>query len=423
VARKTISNGAYEVIERRGAGAMGEVFRGRDTSLNRPVALKFLKTEIASSDKARKRFITEMRSLAQLGHPNLATIYSAGEENGQPYMVMEFIEGTALEEVIRRGPLPVGVAAQILLEVLAGIEHAHGKGIVHRDLKPSNILLTRDGHVKVIDFGIALDQDSERRTIAGDVLCTPAYASPEQAAGKIKEIDRQSDVYSLGAVLFEMLTGSPPLEKESNQATLIAHVTEDVPPIPEHFGGPLAGVVSKALARGKDKRFRSTGEFEAALVAAVGSLESKSVTEYLSQSAPRETVIEIPPDDLGKTAPKKPPRTRSRRISWMVYVGAGLFVVAACIGLWILMKVRELSVPIPPPTVELRVPPPPKGWDIVPLRQADTGSVSGVHGPSASTPKSSTTHSAPKKLSPAESEELNRKKGLSTLHGKGEDKK
>jgi serine/threonine-protein kinase len=278
-------------------------------------------------------------------------------------MVMEFIPGISLEKVLERGPIPTDIAVPILMEVLDGIEHARTKGVVHRDLKPSNILITREGQAKVIDFGIAFDSDSERRTVAGDVLCTPAYASPEQAAGKTDQIDHQTDVYSIGTVLFEMLTGKPPLEKGSNNATLVAHATEDAPPLPSQFDPDLVATVGRALARDKAKRFQTTGEFRAALLNAVPTtgLRQSSVAAYVSTSL-HETVLDTDSDDHA-ISPGKPRGNERPRISWMIYASVGVFVTAAAVSLWVLKEVRERSAPIPPPVIELQLPVPPKGWD------------------------------------------------------------
>jgi serine/threonine protein kinase len=361
----------YEIIKELGKGGMGQVFLGRDLTLNRLVAVKCLNPEIAEKAAARRRFLDEGRSLAKAAHPNLPTIHYLGKDNDPPYMVMEFIEGDSLEKILKQhGPMQTDVAVPIFLEVLDGIKHAHGKGVVHRDIKPSNILLTHDGKPKVIDFGIAFDPDSERKTVAGSVIGTPTYISPEQARGE--EIDRRSDIYSLGTVLFEMLTGEPPLEKGTNQATIFAHATQDAPPLPDEFGPALAAAVNVSLAQDKTKRHQTTDEFKAALESAVprASLKPDSVTLYLEKS-PRTTVCEIDPDDPVGTPPKpkapaKPgPRRTARRIPWMVYASAGVFAVAVAIGLWVLKVAGERSEPIPPPAFVFQPPPPPKGWDFV----------------------------------------------------------
>jgi serine/threonine-protein kinase len=371
VSRQTIE-GKYEIIKELGAGGMGQVFLGKDLRLDRLVAVKFLNPGIAQNAKARQRFLAEAKNLAKLNNDNLATIYDYGEEDDRPYMVMEFINGTSVEEILKPRPMPTDVAVLIFLKVLDGIEHAHSKGIVHRDIKPSNILITHAGHPKVIDFGIAFDPDSERKTVAGDILCTPTYASPEQAAGKTEEIDHLSDVYSLGTVFFEMLMGKPPLERGSNNATLIAHATEDAPSLSDRFDPALVATVNKSLARDKAKRFQTTGEFKAALISAVppASLKPDSVTVYFEKS-PRPTVCETDADNPAETAPKpktavKPrPPAKARRVSWMIYASAGVLTVALAIGVWVLKAVRERLEPIPPPTLVFQAPLPPKGWDVV----------------------------------------------------------
>jgi len=378
MSRRTIE-GKYDVVGEKGTGGMGRVFQATDTTLGRTVALKFLKPELTGNEKARTRFQSEMKRLAKLNHNNLARIYASGQDSGQSFMVMEFVEGPSLEEVLKGGPMPLDVALPVFFEVLDGIDHAHATGVVHRDLKPSNILLTPEGHPKVIDFGIGLDQESERLTIVGDVNCTPAYASPEQASGRANEIDRVSDVYSLGAVLFEMLTGSPPLDKGSTLATLHAHVNEDVPPLPDGFSPALVDAVSKSLARDKKKRHQTTGEFRAALESAVpqAGRASNLVKDYLTKTTvqSKPTVMELSLPDQARPAlkPRGSPGSARRRFSWMIYASAAVLLAAAVVGAWVLKEVRErLATPVPPPAFEFHAPPPPPGWDIVSAPKVET---------------------------------------------------
>jgi serine/threonine protein kinase len=275
----------YRIKGKLGRGSMGNVYLAADIRLGRNVALKFLRSELVASQSARHRFETEARRLAGMSNPNLASIHDFGEENGLPYMVLEFIEGVDLERVLKQSRLPVEVAASVILEVLGGIEYAQSLGVVHRDIKPSNIMLTPDGHVKVIDFGIALDENWDmRNTVTGAILCTPAYASPEQAMGLNKQVDKRSDVYSLGAVFFEMLTGQPPLLRENVEETREAHFTESAPPLPAGFDRDLVAVVARSLAKEKIDRYPSAGEFRIALKKALppDSLDPDLVASYIS---------------------------------------------------------------------------------------------------------------------------------------------
>ena len=211
--------GPYEVLAIVGAGGMGEVYRARDTKLERSVALKVLPDGFASDPDRLARFRREARTLASLNHQHIAAIYGVEESAGITALVLEFVEGPTLAERLTRGALPVGDALAIATEIASALEAAHDRGIIHRDLKPANIKLTADGVVKVLDFGLAkaLDEDrdtpnlSESPTVtatgtrAGVLLGTAAYMSPEQARGLV--VDTRTDVWAFGCVLFELLTG------------------------------------------------------------------------------------------------------------------------------------------------------------------------------------------------------------------------
>jgi serine/threonine-protein kinase len=210
---KTLGN--YQVIEKIGAGGMGEVYRARDTRLNRDVALKVLPPAFANDPERMVRFQREAQMLALLNHPNIAAIYGLEESEGQPYLVLEHVPGATLQ-----GPLPAAEAMELATQIAAALEEAHSKGIIHRDLKPANIKITPEGKVKVLDFGLAKafgddgsDGDPMRSptlsalaTRMGTILGTASYMSPEQARGKA--LDKRTDVWSFGCVLYELLTGS-----------------------------------------------------------------------------------------------------------------------------------------------------------------------------------------------------------------------
>ncbi len=209
--------GPYEIVAPVGAGGMGEVYRARDTRLDRTVAIKILKAPQTENADAKERFDREARSISSLNHPNICHLYDVGEQDGVHYLVMEFLEGETLADRLHRGPLPLEQVLKYGIEICEGLEQAHRKGIVHRDMKPGNIMLTKTG-VKLMDFGLAkplapassgltetLATSPQPLTADGSVVGTFPYMSPEQVEGD--EVDGRSDIFSLGAVLFEVVTG------------------------------------------------------------------------------------------------------------------------------------------------------------------------------------------------------------------------
>ncbi|MDD1778311.1 MAG: serine/threonine protein kinase, partial [Candidatus Helarchaeota archaeon] len=200
---KTISH--YKILEKLGEGGMGIVYKARDTKLDRNVALKFLHPELTRDEEAKARFIQEAQAAAALNHPHICTIYEIDEHEGQSFIAMEFIEGDGLQEKIRSGPLPIDVLLSLTIQIGEGLHEAHEKGIVHRDIKPGNIMLTSRGQVKILDFGLARLGAHSKLTKTDTTLGTAAYMSPEQAMGN--EVDRRTDIWSLGVLLYEMVTG------------------------------------------------------------------------------------------------------------------------------------------------------------------------------------------------------------------------
>ena len=226
----TCLNDRYRLDAQVGAGGMSTVYRAFDQTLERAVAVKLMHREIASDSDQLERFRREARSVAQLSHPHIVGVIDAGEEDGRPYIVFEYVEGETLKDRIRRmGRLPVDEAIAYAIEIARALGAAHGRGIVHRDIKPQNVLVDADGSAKVTDFGIARSLDEEGLTADGRVLGTTDYVSPEQALGH--EVDGQSDLYSLGVVLFEMLTGDVPFHGENQVSVAMKHVREDIPDV------------------------------------------------------------------------------------------------------------------------------------------------------------------------------------------------
>ena len=217
----------YRITDRIGAGGMGEVYRATDTVLKREVALKFLPEELARDEVARRRFLREAQSAAALDHPFICHIHEIGEADGKDFIAMEYVEGRTLRDRLAPGPLAIAECLKIALEIAEALEKAHQNRIVHRDLKPSNIMLTPDGHAKVMDFGLAKrvareEENSEEATLTGltregSTVGTVPYMSPEQLKGE--EVDTRSDIFSFGIILYEMLAGVHPFRKAEGIAT------------------------------------------------------------------------------------------------------------------------------------------------------------------------------------------------------------
>ena len=248
---KTISH--YKILEKIGAGGMGVVFKAEDTTLQRPVALKFLPPVFSTDQTARQRFIHEARAASSLDHPNICTIFEIDEtEDGQSFIAMAYYEGESLKEKIAKGPLDVSEATDIFGQVLHGLERAHESGIVHRDIKPANIMITHRGEVKILDFGLAKLAGQTVLTQSGSTLGTMAYMSPEQIQGK--KADGQSDIWSCGVVMYEMLTGKNPFKEEFEQAIMYTVLNEKPTPI-DNLPDELWNIIQKCLAKNPENRY------------------------------------------------------------------------------------------------------------------------------------------------------------------------
>jgi serine/threonine-protein kinase len=251
--------GKYNIVDKIGKGAMGEVYKGHDPVLNRYVAIKIIAETLGTDIDLVERFKREARNAAGLNHPNIITIYDFVEEEGHLYMVMELLEGQDLKELIKCGsPVTMEQILSIMEQIADGLGFAHSRGIIHRDLKPANIHVSKNGQVKILDFGLVHEASSDM-TKTGQVMGTPNYMSPEQVQGL--RVDPRSDIFSLGAVFYELLTRKKPFSADSIHATMFKVVQGDREPLAQytHLPKPLVSMVDKALDKDPEGRFADAG--------------------------------------------------------------------------------------------------------------------------------------------------------------------
>ncbi|HTW12291.1 MAG TPA: protein kinase, partial [Solirubrobacteraceae bacterium] len=293
--------GRYRLEEQIGSGGMSTVYRAVDETLQRSVAVKVMNREVASESEQLERFRREARAVAQISHPNVVGVIDAGDDDGRPYIVFEYVEGETLKQRIRRlGRLPVPEAVAYAIEIARALGAAHARHIVHRDVKPQNVLIDDQGTAKVTDFGIARSLEEQGLTDDGRVLGTTDYVSPEQALGKA--VTCQSDLYSLGIVLYEMLTGELPYSAETQVAVAMKHVREELPDVrvkrPE-VSAALAAIVETATAKRLQDRYGDDVELITDLEEALaletqraGSIDGEATT--VMRTLPRRTRLRVP---------------------------------------------------------------------------------------------------------------------------------
>ncbi|MBL0941017.1 MAG: protein kinase [Gemmatimonadaceae bacterium] len=283
--QEPITIGKYQVLELAGEGAMGSVYRARDTVLGRTVAIKVMNATIARDQSLRDRFLREAQSAGSLQHPNVVTIFDFGEVDGHLFIAMEYVDGSDLETLLaQQNGLTLQARLEIIIDVLAGLEYAHQHGIVHRDLKPANIRVTTEPRGKLMDFGVA-HLESQKLTQTGVMIGTPNYMAPEYISGK--PVTGSSDIFSMGAVLYEVITGRKPFQGDTLHALLFAVVQEE-PPAPSTLvpGLPasLDAVVQKAMAKDPANRFASAIEMAHALTGIRASLSGPSYNDSMALS-------------------------------------------------------------------------------------------------------------------------------------------
>lgn len=374
--------GRYQIKSELGRGGMATVYKAYDPRFEREVALKVLPREMLHDPQFRVRFEREAKTIAALEHQAIVPVYDVGEEDGQPYFVMRYMTGGSLGDTIAKGPMSLAAATKIIERLASALDDAHLKGIVHRDLKPANILFDRTGEPYISDFGIAKITQSQTATVTGGAIVgTPAYMSPEQAQGE--KIDGRSDIYSLGVILYEMLSGIQPYQATTPMAIVVKHITDPIPHILDvnpSLPTAIEMIIEKAMAKNPDDRFSSAGEFYAALsaVASGQSADEALKTATLSASATRIAASKTRLG-AGKTQaaePKTQPRGKPNFILLSLFGMGGVFVVCvllvAALGIlgfcppagpwplpsWCSSPVAEPPTAIAIPPTETPLPPP-----------------------------------------------------------------
>ncbi|MGI9859857.1 Stk1 family PASTA domain-containing Ser/Thr kinase [Moorella naiadis] len=335
-----ILEGRYEIISELGGGGMARVYRGQDRLLNRSITIKILREQYASDKEFLTRFQREAQAVASLSHPNVVSIYDVGQDDGLHYLIMEYVEGRSLKDLIsERAPLPPLEAIDIAQQICDALEHAHENGVVHRDIKPHNILITRNGRVKVTDFGIAQAVSEVTMSQSGNMIGSVHYLAPEQARGGV--VGATADIYSLGIVLYEMLTGILPFQGETPVAVAIKHLQESPRPLRDlnpNVPPALERIVMRSLEKDPYRRYPSAAALRSDLRAVKNALADAS---FATQVLPAIEAL----DPLPATPHK--PRRRPRVWAWVLV--ALLFLGLAAAGLWAgfryYLAVGETQVP------------------------------------------------------------------------------
>lgn len=334
----------YQITEQIGSGGMAVVYKGQDMLLNRPVTIKILREQYANDQAFVERFRQEAQAVARLSHPNIVSIYDVGEEGAYHYLVMEYVPGWSLKEIIReRAPLPVAEAVSLMLQLLEGLEHAHACGIIHRDIKPHNILVTPAGRVKITDFGLARAATEATVTFPGSIVGSVHYLSPEQAKGEVATA--KSDLYSLSVVFYEMLTGTLPFQGETPVAVAMQHLQSEPPPLRsfnQSVPPALERLVLKGMAKNPADRFPSAAAMRRELERLTYDADEPTrilVPDAVGEERGQETEVKA-----GTMAGQKG-RAR-RRLRWWVIP---LLLAAAIYGLYagwqFYWTVAEVEVP------------------------------------------------------------------------------
>ncbi len=318
--------GQYQIVGPLGEGGMASVYKAYQPGVDRYVAVKVLPRHFAKDPKFVRRFQREAKIIARLQHPHILPVFDYGETDGYTFLAMPFIEAGTLSDLLHEQPLPGPQIRKIIAQIGDALDYAHSQGVIHRDVKPSNMMLDERGNCLLMDFGIGkLLEGSIQLTNTGDMVGTPAYMSPEQGLGT--EIDGRSDIYSLGVMLYEMITGRAPFKAETPMAVVIKHIYDPLPPprsVDPNIPEALERVVLKALAKNRDDRFATASEMVVALEAAYAHAVDHPALQVETQSAPA-----VPSVNVARPAHPKPAR------SGRVFVGlglAGILMLAILLG-------------------------------------------------------------------------------------------
>ena len=327
--------GRYRVLREVGRGAMGVVYLARDDRIGRNVAVKVLHLDPRLSEEEKReiseRFNREAHAAGMLSHPNIVTVYDVGEEEGIPYIAMEYLEGATLTEITAEGPLSISQATDIVSQVLSALSYAHGHEVVHRDIKPDNVFLLPDGRVKVADFGIARVSSSSTMTSVGQVMGTPGYMSPEQVKGEA--VGPASDIFSVGVLLYELLTGIPPFASSSTTSIMYKIVHEEpTPPSTMNPAVPpnLEAVIARACAKNPGARYARASEMKDDIKKGRAPAVAPAASGTLMRS-PDATILRGPEAAPAYGAPPAPAAAPARKRTGLL-VGLGALVVAIIAG-------------------------------------------------------------------------------------------
>lgn len=332
--------GRYEIKSELGRGGMATVYKAYDPLFEREVALKVLPREMLHDPQFRVRFEREAKTIAALEHPAIVPVYDVGEEDGQPYFVMRYMTGGSLQERIAQGSLSLQETARIFTKLAPALDEAHLKGIIHRDLKPGNILFDRTGEPYVSDFGIAKITQTQGATVTGGaIIGTPAYMSPEQAQGD--QVDRRSDIYALGVILYEMLSGVQPYQATTPMAVVVKHITEPIPHILDsnpNLPIDIEPVIEKAMAKSRDQRFGTAAELGDAIAevarGASGQEAIKTASMRATQVAAAKTRMVAAKTKVGEkpAAPGQQPQPKGRPSTWLFIAPVILILLLVGVG-------------------------------------------------------------------------------------------
>jgi tRNA A-37 threonylcarbamoyl transferase component Bud32 len=345
--------GRYEIKSELGRGGMATVYKAYDPRFEREVALKVLPREMLHDDQFRVRFEREAKTIAALEHQAIVPVYDVGEEDGQPYFVMRYMTGGDLGNIIAKGPMSLAAATKIIERLASALDDAHLKGIVHRDLKPGNILFDRSGEPYISDFGIAKITQSQTTTVTGGaIIGTPAYMSPEQAQGE--KIDGRSDVYALGVILYEMLSGTQPYQATTPMAIVVKHITDPIPHILDAnpaLPAAIEAVIEKAMAKNPDERFSSAGELYAALNAVAAGHSAEEALKTASFTATRIAAAKTRMV-AGKTRVSEPTTVPPKKLNIAIPIIGVVGIVGICLLAVVVLGVFGPSLGITLPFFE-----------------------------------------------------------------------